>query len=183
MKRLTVSIALLLCVSVLLALSACAKKQSTLSDVKPAAAAKQEAAPAKAEKAAPAVKTEAAPAVKSAALSEIDTFQSEKIFFDFDNYDLKPEARKVLEKKAAWLQAHPEISIRIEGHCDERGTTEYNLALGQRRAEAALSYLASLGIAKNRIATVSYGELEPAAPGHDEKSWSQNRRDEFKVDK
>ncbi len=112
---------------------------------------------------------------------EVQAFESGHIYFDFDRSELKPEARAILEKKAAWLKAHPDYSVRIEGHCDERGTNEYNLALGERRANAAMKYLNALGIPSGKISTVSYGEERPADPGHNEGAWSQNRRDEFKV--
>ena len=114
-------------------------------------------------------------------LMEVQAFESGHIYFDFDKSELKPEARAVLDKKAAWLKAHPDYSVRIEGHCDERGTNEYNLALGERRANVAMKYLNALGISSGRISTVSYGEERPADPGHNEAAWSQNRRDEFKV--
>lgn len=101
------------------------------------------------------------------------------IYFDFDRSELKPEARETLQRKAEVLRTYPEIRIRIEGHCDERGTVEYNLALGERRAEAARQYLIDLGIDPDRITTVSYGEERPAAEGSNEAAWSLNRRDEF----
>lgn len=112
---------------------------------------------------------------------EIQAFQAASIYFDFDRSELKPEARANLTKKAAWLRAHPEFSVRIEGHCDERGTNEYNLALGERRANAAFKFLNALGVSGNRITTVSYGEERPADPGHNESAWAKNRRDEFKL--
>ena len=112
---------------------------------------------------------------------EIKTFESENIYFDFDKSELKPKAREVLTKKATWLRAHPEFAVRIEGHCDERGTNEYNLALGERRANAAWKFLNALGISGTKITTVSYGEERPADPGHNESAWSKNRRDEFKL--
>jgi len=180
-KKLRVSIVLLFALSTLLLLYACAKKQVTISNEAKPAVAGQKAPPAKTGKT-PLVNTETAP-VLIAGPSGKDLFESERIYFDFDNYDLQPQARKVLEKKAEWLQLHPDISIIVEGHCDERGTEDYNLALGQRRAEAAMFYLASLGISNSRIRTISYGELRPAALDHNEKSWSRNRRDEFKVSK
>lgn len=110
---------------------------------------------------------------------QINAFESEKIYFDYDKADLKPEAQATLEKKAEFLDANPSYSVTIGGHCDERGTNEYNLALGERRADAAKKFLNSLGISDDRIATVSYGEEKPVATGHDESAWSQNRRDEF----
>lgn len=112
---------------------------------------------------------------------EIHAFESEHIYFDFDRSELKPEARTILNKKAAWLKANPDLSIRIEGNCDERGTNEYNLALGERRANAAWKFLNALGISGNRMESISYGEEKPAVMGHNESAWSKNRRDEFKI--
>ena len=113
--------------------------------------------------------------------NQIRAFESEAIYFDFDKSDLKPPARAVLEKKADWLRANPEFILRIEGHCDERGTNAYNLALGERRAASAERFLKELGISADRLSTVSYGEERPADPGHDEEAWAKNRRDEFKL--
>ena len=114
---------------------------------------------------------------------EIRMFEYEKIYFDFDKSELKPEARATLTKKAEWLKTNSEFSLRIEGHCDERGTNEYNLALGERRADAAMKFLNALGISGDRISTISYGEERPAESGHNEAAWSKNRRDEFKLTK
>jgi len=100
----------------------------------------------------------------------------DRVFFDLDKSDLKPEARRTLERQAAWLKQYGNVAVTIEGHCDERGTREYNLALGDRRAKAAANYLASLGIAANRIRTISYGKERPAVLGSNEAAWSQNRR-------
>ena len=105
--------------------------------------------------------------------------ESEKIYFDYDKSDLKPEARAVLTKKAAWLRANTGYSIKIEGHCDERGSTEYNLALGERRADAALKFLTALGVSASRISAVSLGEEKPADSRSNETAWAKNRRDEF----
>lgn len=112
---------------------------------------------------------------------EKQAFESENIYFDFDKSDLKPEARAILDKKAKWLRAHPEFNLVIEGNCDERGTPEYNLALGERRAIAAWKYLNALGISGDRMTTISYGEERPAYLGHNERAWAKNRRDEFKL--
>lgn len=112
---------------------------------------------------------------RARALAEI----REKIFFDFDRFDLKPESRETLQRKSEALRALPETTIVIEGHADERGTVEYNLALGEKRAKAALVYLVDLGIDPERISIVSYGEERPAVEGSGEAVWSQNRRDEF----
>ena len=103
------------------------------------------------------------------------------IFFDFDRSDLREDARQTLQAKAEALRQFPDVRIRIEGHADERGTVEYNLALGERRADAARAYLIDLGIDSDRMTTISYGEERPAVDGHNEAAWSQNRRDEFVI--
>ena len=108
-------------------------------------------------------------------------FESEPIYFDFDESILKPEARAVLDKKAAWLRKNPQYALRIEGHCDERGTSEYNVALGEKRAVSAAEYLRQLGIPASRISTISYGEERPADPSHTEEAWAKNRRAEFRL--
>ena len=100
----------------------------------------------------------------------------DRVFFDLDKSDLKPEARRTLERQAAWLKQYGNVAVTIEGHCDERGTREYNLALGDRRAKAASNYLVSLGIAATRIKSISYGKERPAVLGSNEAAWSQNRR-------
>lgn len=102
-------------------------------------------------------------------------------FFETDKADLRDDTRDVLAANAAWLKAHASVKVLIEGHCDERNTSEYNLALGWRRANAAKDYLVSLGVAANNVSTISYGEEKPFAAGHDESSWSQNRRAHFVV--
>jgi peptidoglycan-associated lipoprotein len=112
---------------------------------------------------------------------EIRVFESEKIYFDFDKSNLKHYSRVILKDKAAWLKRNPSYSVVIEGHCDERGTNEYNLALGDRRAQAAKNFLQAQGISGDRITTISYGEEKPAEPGHNEEAWAKNRRDEFKL--
>ena len=103
------------------------------------------------------------------------------IHFDFDQSELRDDSRAALDAKIPILQANPDVTIRIAGHCDERGSVEYNIALGQRRAAAAKRYLTERGIAANRIETVSFGEGRPVAEGHDEGAWEQNRRDEFEI--
>ncbi len=100
----------------------------------------------------------------------------DRVFFDFDKYNLKSDAQATLKKQAAWLKKYPSVTIVIEGHCDERGTREYNLALGERRANSSKDYLVSLGINPSRIKTISYGEERPVALGSNDKSWAQNRR-------
>lgn len=112
---------------------------------------------------------------------KIEQFQNENIYFDFDKSDLKPEAQAVLKDKAAFLRENPAYYVLIEGHCDNRGTEEYNLALGERRAGSARDFLLALGISSGRIKTISYGELRPADPRNNEAAWAKNRRDEFKL--
>ncbi|MBI5749265.1 MAG: peptidoglycan-associated lipoprotein Pal [Nitrospinae bacterium] len=107
--------------------------------------------------------------------------QLEDIHFDFDKSDIKTDTRETLQKNADWLQKNPDIKIQIEGHCDERGTAEYNLALGERRAMSTKKYLISLGISADRIYTISYGEELPIDPNHSEDAWAKNRRAHFLV--
>ncbi|GAB6162286.1 hypothetical protein JCM12298_14450 [Desulfothermus naphthae] len=104
-----------------------------------------------------------------------------RIHFAFDSYELNDDAKEILKKKAEVLLKYPSIKLVIEGHCDERGTEEYNLALGERRARAAYEYLIMLGIEADRLSIVSYGEERPLDPRHNEEAWAKNRRDEFKI--
>ena len=101
----------------------------------------------------------------------------DRIFFEFDKSDLRPDARTQIGKWAEFLKKYPQDTVTIEGHCDERGTREYNLALGERRAASAKKYLASLGIDGKRVATISYGKERPQVVGSNEAAWAQNRRD------
>lgn len=101
---------------------------------------------------------------------------SDTIRFALDEYDIDSQARATLDSQAAWLAKYPDVPVTIEGHCDERGTREYNLALGDRRANATKNYLAAKGISPTRITTISYGKERPIALGSDEGSWAQNRR-------
>jgi peptidoglycan-associated lipoprotein len=101
------------------------------------------------------------------------------IHFGFDRYDLTPKAREILSQNAELLHKHSQVEIQIEGHCDERGTTEYNLALGERRSNSTKQYLMSLGISPDRIATISYGEEMPVDQRHNEEAWAKNRRAHF----
>ena len=103
----------------------------------------------------------------------------EDVFFPYDVYALSDAAMAILAKDAKIMQEHPTVNYLIEGHCDERGTVEYNLALGEKRAKAAQDYLISLGIPAARLKVVSYGKERPFAQGHDESAWSQNRRGHF----
>ena len=108
-------------------------------------------------------------------------FVNEDVHFAFDSFLLDPEAERILAEKAAWLQDNANVDVQIEGHCDERGTSDYNLALGERRANAVQQYLTLLGIDSGRLSTISYGEEQPLDPGHDEAAWSRNRRAHFVI--
>ncbi len=98
------------------------------------------------------------------------------IHFDFDKYDIRPQDTAILRENAALLKKYPKVKIQIEGHCDERGTIEYNLALGERRSTSTKNYLVSLGISSDRLSTISYGKERPLDPGHNEEAWAKNRR-------
>lgn len=114
--------------------------------------------------------------------SERMAFENEDIYFAFDSAALSQEAQAILRKKAAFLKAHPNIRVTIEGHCDERGTNEYNLALGEARAKAAKAFLVDLGIPAERLATISYGEERPIVKGSNEEAWAKNRRAHFVIE-
>ncbi len=100
----------------------------------------------------------------------------DRVFFDTNGSTLSADAQHTLDRQGAWLKQYPNLNVTVEGHADERGTREFNLALGERRAAAAKKYLVGLGIAANRISTISYGKERPAVIGSDESAWSQNRR-------
>ncbi|MSP82811.1 MAG: peptidoglycan-associated lipoprotein Pal [Alphaproteobacteria bacterium] len=100
----------------------------------------------------------------------------DRVFFDFDMYDVRADAQDTLTRQAEWMQKFPDVNVTIEGHCDERGTREYNLALGDRRANSVKNFLVALGVDPNRIVTISYGKERPAVEGSNEAAWSQNRR-------
>ena len=118
----------------------------------------------------------------TASLDEINKNSPLKpVFFDYDQSDISAEGQKALDANADVLKKNAGWVVTIEGHCDERGTAEYNLALGERRAMAARAYLMSLGIPADRLRTVSYGKEFPFDPGHDETAWARNRRDQFVV--
>lgn len=102
------------------------------------------------------------------------------VYFDFDQAVLSEQAKDILARNAEWLRSNGQVRVQVEGHCDERGTAEYNLALGERRAEAVKSYLSSLGVEATRLVTISYGKERPTDPGSGEEAWTRNRRVEFK---
>jgi len=114
---------------------------------------------------------------------EIRNFEAENIYFAFDSSDLTDESKSALREKGNWLRANGDYSVNISGNCDERGTAEYNLALGERRAHAAKKFLMGLGISENRLATISYGEERPVDPGRNDEAWAKNRNDQFTLTK
>ncbi len=111
------------------------------------------------------------------------SFVSEDIYFEFDSASLIPEARDVLKRKAEWMRSNPNVSVIVEGHTDDRGTVAYNLALGERRAASAMSFLVDLGISASRLTSISYGKEKPANPGRNETAWAANRRVHFEIKK
>lgn len=159
--------------------TSCAKKQVRTGEQGKGPAVKSE------QPAQKSAETTGAPAVSQEGDQKLrmamQAFESENIYFDFDKSDIKPEARVILDKKADWLRSNASYRVSIEGHCDERGTNEYNLALGERRAKAAVKYLVAQGVAADRLSTISYGEERPACREKTESCWAKNRRDEFKL--
>jgi peptidoglycan-associated lipoprotein len=123
--------------------------------------------------------TQNEPGIRYADWQSVDEIKT--INFDYDKSDLSSAARDILKENSKFLEANKDINVLVEGHCDERGTTEYNLALGQRRAQAVREYYGKLGISLGRIGTISYGKEKPLDPGHNEDAWAKNRRAETKV--
>jgi peptidoglycan-associated lipoprotein len=194
LKKWTISaLAVLLAVSVTVSISACAKKK--ISSEPPSAATSEEEARRRAEE--EAQQRERQKALKEEELGEENLsekmaaertesaktiFENEDIQFEFDSIRLTPVAQEILTKKAAWLRANPKAKITIEGHCDSRGTNEYNLALGEGRAKSAKAFLVDLGIDPSRINTISYGEERPIDRTQSEEAWAKNRRAHFVID-
>jgi peptidoglycan-associated lipoprotein len=186
MRKGMVGFFIVLCCGALL-FGGCAKKQVVKEEEAPPAAAKPAEKPAP-----PPIKEEAvqqrpvteAPTVKEETLETATAAPQvllEKIYFDFDSFVLSAASRETLAKNARYLMKNGSVKVQIEGHCDERGSDEYNLALGEKRAKAAMSYLVTLGVPADRLSVISYGKEKPADPGHDEAAWAKNRRDEFAV--
>lgn len=154
-----------LMLSLVMVLSACAKKEAVpvIEEVEPV----EEVAP-------PLEEIEEEPV--EPVVEEVEPLVLEDIFFDFDKFNIKKEYKPVLTKNAEALLSRPEATLLIEGHCDERGTNEYNIALGEKRAKAVLDFYVTYGIDTGRLSMVSYGEERPFAQGHDEQAWAKNRR-------
>jgi peptidoglycan-associated lipoprotein len=172
--------------------SGCAEKKAVVKDeaVQEQKAATAQATPAADDEAARRAKEEAdreaalkAQAAKDAAAKRnaaaLADLNIQNIYFDFDKSTIRPDAREILKANADLFTKNSAATIVVQGHCDERGTAEYNMALGERRAQETKQYLVNLGIASSRIETISYGEERPLDPGHDEKAWAQNRRADF----
>ncbi|NOY53940.1 MAG: peptidoglycan-associated lipoprotein Pal [Deltaproteobacteria bacterium] len=158
---------------VLLALSGCARNKAAV----------------KAETTSPSAEQQAATATKGIQESDVLTEEIQPIqpkemadvYFAYDRFDLSPEARSTLADNAAWMENHAGTTVVIEGHCDDRGSSQYNLALGDRRAKSAYNYLINLGVAADRISTISYGEEKPVCTEQTESCWSRNRRVHFRT--
>ena len=159
----------------------CAKKQTVKSEGTQAPPASAPApigeAPVKEAPPAPAVVAPATP--PGVAVTEEKRSQFDDVRFDFDKSEVNGDGRKTCQTVADYLKKNPKAKLLIEGHCDERGTAEYNLALGERRATAVMTYLVSLGVPKAALSTVSFGKEKPLDPGHDEGAWAKNRRAHF----
>jgi len=186
MKRRQLMYVFVVALMSILVLWGCPKKAEVTSAPEPQKEAAPAAEPAKEEqKAEPAkeeAKPEAAPAAKEEQPQERAAAASaglQPIHFDFDRSFIRDDAKPVMKVNAEWLKANPKVKIRIEGNCDERGTKEYNQALGQRRATSAKKYLTDLGISAKRISLISYGKEKPICTEHTEECWQKNRRDDF----
>lgn len=112
---------------------------------------------------------------------KIEEVALEDIYFAFDDYSLTDRAKATLDRNASWVTKNPNARVQIEGNCDERGTVEYNLALGEKRANSAKKYLVNMGIRETQLSTISYGKEKPIDPGHNEEAWAKNRRDHFTI--
>jgi peptidoglycan-associated lipoprotein len=158
----------------------CAKKQTVKSEGTQAPPPAAVEAPVKEAPPAPAVVEPAtSPAAAGVAVTEEKRSQFNDVLFDFDKSEVREDGRKTCQAVADYLKKNPRAKIVIEGHCDERGTAEYNMALGERRATAVMTYIVSLGVPKAALSTVSFGTEKPLDPGHDEGAWAKNRRAHF----
>ncbi|MBN2347178.1 MAG: peptidoglycan-associated lipoprotein Pal [Candidatus Aminicenantes bacterium] len=170
----------MLAFSLILMLGACAKKAAKVEPVQEPVVEKVEEPVAKVEK--PVLSEEEIFQQKS--LEELNKDQIlKRIHFDFDKYTIRDDMKSILQANADWLLKFPSVEILVEGHCDERGTIEYNIALGEKRAEAAKNYLVSLGMTASKIKIISYGKSKPLVQGVDEATYFQNRRAEFVITK
>ena len=180
MQDITKSAKYLLIAGTALVLTACADKTKTQAPA-PAAEPVEAVDTVPAEPVAP-VDAELLDAPEEGSQEALDQAADDAlVYFGYDRYDLSAEARTSLQAQAAWLNDNPSVTITVEGHCDERGTREYNLALGDRRATSVKNYLVALGVNPSRVRTVSYGKERPMVTGSGETSWAQNRRGKTRV--
>ena len=168
MKSLTV-----LMLATLLPLAACSPRARQLPPEPPSSTVPEGTEETSTEDPASSVGTTAVPGSRA---DFLQTVPADRVLFGFDSFSLDDSARRILDAQAAWLVANPTVRVTIEGHCDERGTREYNLALGDRRANAVRDYLQSRGVSPGRMQTLSWGKERPAVEGSDETAWAQNRR-------
>jgi peptidoglycan-associated lipoprotein len=187
MRKGMVGFFMVLCCGALVA-GGCAKKElvkgegetPAVSKTQPVEAPVQAKSPVKEEVVQAQTVKEAPTTVKEETSTTVQSLVSlENIYFDFDSYVLTAKSRDILSRNANSMMKNSSISVQIAGHCDERGSDEYNLALGEKRAKSAMKYLVTLGIPAERLSMISYGKEKPADPGHDEAAWAKNRRDEF----
>jgi peptidoglycan-associated lipoprotein len=155
----------------LLATGACASKPKPVEEAKPAEVTKPVEEVVETVKTEPVVESSIAPG----SLEDFRVNVGERVYYDLDQYRLDSEDQDILKRQAAWLASYPNVRVLIAGNCDERGTREYNLALGERRANAVKEYLVSLGVSASRIDTVSYGKERPVVAGSNDQSWALNR--------
>lgn len=183
-RRTSTALALAIALILVAGLTACGPKDAP----EPAPMMDVEATPAPAEEVAPTPAPDTSmddtPALVEGELADIARRIKEQgllgdVYFEFDKFDLRSDARERLQKNAEFMKEFSTLEFGLEGHCDERGTNEYNLALGERRAHAAKDYLVSLGVSSNRVRTISYGEEKPFCMGHSESCWQENRRGHF----
>lgn len=186
MKKFSVGFLVAICCSALLA-GGCAKKELVKEEAPAPTVSQPVEAPATAKPevkeevvSEPALK-EAAPMAEESATAGQSMISLDNIYFDFDSYVLSSQARETLSRNANLMQKNGSVTVQIAGNCDERGSDEYNLALGEKRAKAAMDYLVTLGVPAANLSTISYGKEKPVDQGHDEAAWAKNRRDEFTI--
>ena len=181
-KNVGIKMAVLLVSLLMMVAVACSKKAVTREDGAVTAASEEKPATSGLDKSS--VKEEnmdSAGSSRESGSGPMTIVLQQDIYFEFDQATLTPDAREILAKNGEWLRINRDVAITIEGHCDERGTNEYNLALGDRRAESVKTFLADLGVDSSRLKTISYGEEQPSDPNHSESAWAKNRRAHFLI--
>jgi peptidoglycan-associated lipoprotein len=179
-KNLLLALALVLILPTMLFTVSCAKKEVAEAPEPQAEPAPPEP-PEEEPPAEPSLEEQKAVEMERALVAAKFDFENNAIYFDFDSAALLPSSQQILTEKADLLLANPDIVATVAGHCDDRGTDAYNMALGQRRADAAKAFLVNLGVSPNQLDTISYGEERPAEMGQNEEAWSKNRRAEFSI--